>query len=421
MRKISALAMGLMLIVLGVTTFDQGDHRMRRGAGANGPWEIVEMSGGTRVGSASTSRVLPGRRADSEAPAMYFDSVLLRLGDQSTVGSELFAGVAGAVWVGDASIAVLDHGNSRVAIFGQSGTFQQSFGRAGEGPGEFIAPTWVGACRSDALLIADGALPRLTEFSLEGEGVRVMSIPRRGRGSRPAQSFACSEAGEIASMSWPNPPRELGEGPYRNPVDVDRLRLDEQVAVPVGRFDGSERYMWRGRTTMPSPLGPRTFIAVYDSTVFVGDGSQPRILAHRLGGAVDTIPLPLQYRPVARRDVEHYVNIRTGFIGDRRKRARVRGNLVSLVWPKKFPAFTGMVVGHDGMIWVREGASPVADTVQWYGVTRAGKVARRLVVPHGHRIQQIRRGRVLTIWTDPNTAMEVVEVWAIRDAPTQEG
>ena len=41
--------------------------------------------------------------------------------------------------VGEKSTAIL-HGNHRVSVFTSEGTFVTSFGRKGEGPGEFKSP-----------------------------------------------------------------------------------------------------------------------------------------------------------------------------------------------------------------------------------------------------------------------------------------
>ena len=58
--------------------------------------------------------------------------------------------------------------NSEVRIFGIDGVHRRTFGRDGEGPGEFArlySVAWLG----DRLLALDSQQGRISEFSAEGE------------------------------------------------------------------------------------------------------------------------------------------------------------------------------------------------------------------------------------------------------------
>ncbi|MYH48487.1 MAG: hypothetical protein F4151_02875 [Gammaproteobacteria bacterium] len=68
----------------------------------------------------------------------------------------------------DGTLFVADGFNREVRVFGLDGVHQRTFGRNGEGPGEFRSPyslAWVG----DRLLTLDPNLGRIGEFSAEGE------------------------------------------------------------------------------------------------------------------------------------------------------------------------------------------------------------------------------------------------------------
>jgi len=53
----------------------------------------------------------------------------------------------------DGRIYVLDSGNHRVQVFEADGTFLRSFGKEGQGPGEFVRPDWI-ALAGDVYLAA---------------------------------------------------------------------------------------------------------------------------------------------------------------------------------------------------------------------------------------------------------------------------
>ena len=68
----------------------------------------------------------------------------------------------------DGAVLVADAANLEVRVFGLDGAHQRTFGREGEGPGEFeglYSLAWVG----DRLLTLDPHLGRIGEFSAEGE------------------------------------------------------------------------------------------------------------------------------------------------------------------------------------------------------------------------------------------------------------
>lgn len=68
----------------------------------------------------------------------------------------------------DQSVYVADEMNHEVRVFGVDGVHRFTFGRNGEGPGEFgrlFSVAWVG----DRLLTLDALLGRISEFSADGE------------------------------------------------------------------------------------------------------------------------------------------------------------------------------------------------------------------------------------------------------------
>ena len=81
------------------------------------------------------------------------------------------------------AVFVADDMSSEVRVFGVDGTHRRTFGREGEGPGEFArlySVAWLG----DRLLALDAAQGRISEFSAEGEYLGQRRI-RGGLGGGP--------------------------------------------------------------------------------------------------------------------------------------------------------------------------------------------------------------------------------------------
>lgn len=77
-------------------------------------------------------------------------------------------------------IYVVDRRNHRVQVFDAEGEFLRSFGRQGQGPGEFSSPTWI-ATTGSLLTIVDRS--RLSVWNVDGTHER--DVPTPGDSLRP--------------------------------------------------------------------------------------------------------------------------------------------------------------------------------------------------------------------------------------------
>lgn len=96
-----------------------------------------------------------------------------------------FGGVSAVALGPDATVFVADEYNSEVRVFGFDGAHRRTFGREGDGPGEFrslYSLAWVG----DRLLTLDPRLGRMGEFSAEGEWLGQRTTVMAGFSGSPA-------------------------------------------------------------------------------------------------------------------------------------------------------------------------------------------------------------------------------------------
>ena len=99
-----------------------------------------------------------------------------------------FGRVRSAALGPDDALYIADNLNDEVRVFGLDGIHRRTFGREGEGPGEFASLyslAWVG----DRLLALDYTLGRITEFSTEGEALGQRRMPGRYGGSPSTLRF----------------------------------------------------------------------------------------------------------------------------------------------------------------------------------------------------------------------------------------
>ena len=105
----------------------------------------------------------------------------LVIGSGGREADEAFYRARGLVVDAGGRIYVLDSGNHRVQVFEADGTFLRSFGKEGQGPGEFVRPEWI-ALAGDVLAVNDPVPGRVSVWSLDGEHIEDHS---HGRAFRP--------------------------------------------------------------------------------------------------------------------------------------------------------------------------------------------------------------------------------------------
>lgn len=112
-----------------------------------------------------------------------------------------FGRVSSAALGPDESLYVADMLNSEVRVFGTDGAHRRTFGREGEGPGEFTglySVAWIGG----RLLALDYHLGRITEFSGDGEVLGERRMPGRISGHPSNLRFFHAGPDETYVITW---------------------------------------------------------------------------------------------------------------------------------------------------------------------------------------------------------------------------
>ncbi|MDH4045435.1 MAG: 6-bladed beta-propeller [Gemmatimonadota bacterium] len=127
------------------------------------------MAGGLlSLSSPDPAQAQPAR---NPAPRLRLELVL------PTDTDVFFGGVADADFLPDGSIVVLDPLNRTIYRFGANGSFLDSLGRSGRGPGELQQPVDLEVGPQGEIAVADGANGRLMVWGVDR---KVATIPIRG-------------------------------------------------------------------------------------------------------------------------------------------------------------------------------------------------------------------------------------------------
>ncbi len=172
----------------------------------------ISDSAGTRIVLNRTPRWIEGETwAVSPEPTV-------RIGVLDGPEEYQLVDVAAAARRSDGTYVVADRGSKTVRLYDSDGTFLQTLGGAGSGPGEFTDPGPILLTGGDTLVVWDQALLRVTRFDRDGELAEIRAVDW-GRlfnrlGMEPAAGKAAvAKKGEaIVYGLFPGPMEPLGDG-----------------------------------------------------------------------------------------------------------------------------------------------------------------------------------------------------------------
>ena len=121
---------------------------------------------------------------DNPKEPMYGEDALvleeeLSIGKSEAEGDYLFSEIRSIAVDDSGNIFVLDEKENHILAFDHSGKHLKTFGRAGQGPGEFSLPLTMGLTNQDEIVIEDYR-NRLVYFSTKGEFVRNLPLAKTG-------------------------------------------------------------------------------------------------------------------------------------------------------------------------------------------------------------------------------------------------
>ena len=258
-------------------------------------------------------------------------------------------------------IFVLDMQARDVRVFSPDGTYQQTIGGPGSGPGELGAQ--VGALfmgPGDTLLIPDLANQRVNRYA--PDGTSLGSFPLRLENGLP-MSIVATRTGVVAEQVRP---LSLPDRPARDSLDVI-VTLATDGSVLDSR--GAQRTIFAAEPVWTLSDDMQLFFGItneYRISVFDRDGNLRRIVTK-----------PVEPAPVTERDKEMMWEVIEQQIRDAvppqsfmevMQQARQ-----SIRFAEFFPAFVSMSIGPNGSIWVqhlRPPAEVTEEELETYDMTQ---------------------------------------------------
>ncbi len=369
----------------------------------------VRDSAGIRIVSHSSS-------ARAQSTWRIGPQPLLEIGGDNSAGPTLFDDIWGAARTGRGDIIVSDNATQELRMFNANGQHVRTFGRRGEGPGEFwqIKRVYVrgdtvlavDTQRGTALFTLDGKLLRQRQQPLvpgymaegglgvlgDGSVIVTASGPSTANLSRFVGTFTelrgllrISPDGRTATLLREVPTFDY----YRAPNDASYSSLTFAPTLSVA-VSGENVCFGRGET--------------YEVQCINGDGALTRILRRDVTLSPVTSAAKAQYRERVRTQRPTPGHNAT-------PQAQLDARAASAQFAATFPAFDRLVAGVNGDVWVSEykyqnrtramgEPAPSDDVTRWNVYSRDGAWTATIALPTRFSIKEVGADYVLGVSVD---------------------
>ncbi len=308
---------------------------------------------------------------------------------------------------------------TKVQVFEPSGRLSASFGRAGQGPGEFNYPLHLQVLRGDTIVVWDRMFGPVYHFDHSGKLLRERRIDfgalieaTRTYGLHPGESVHWplpdgSFLVDAVPSDW-RPPAEPGQI-YRRPAGY--VRIDSAYSAhSFGWWDGRER-LSSGRDNLfsgvPFPAQAMTVAGGDPPSVYVTNGDRYEVHQFSMSGVLRRI-LRRTVDPIAFTDDEYeeWKELVKAWNPNRNWRRWER--LIGELSRRYHPAIRSFSMDSEGFLWINDRWNRQLGTTEWSVFDAEGRWLGTLELPSAG-IYWIGRDFILGGHVDFDTELQTVE------------
>jgi hypothetical protein len=313
--------------------------------------------------------------------------------------SQLFR-VTDAKRLRDGTIAVVNSGTADVRVYDRRGLHVVTFGRRGQGPGEFGAPWVVYELSNDSLLVIDlnrthSVFDRdrtfVRRFTLQSSDSTIISE------IEPAGRFADGSLlvrGHGRSESAPS------SGLRRGSTKMMRFDGEGRLLGAIGEFDGQGmRYGPQGALYV---FGPWPREAAAEESMWYGRSDRFELREVGFDGRTRRlVRLDRPNRSVTQADRDAFVEASTERVRGTDREQILRIQLAEAMYAPEFPAHFDLLQDDAGNLWVQD-YQPFNARVErvWSVFDPDGRFLGDVDVPAGVTVTHIGDDFLLGIWRD---------------------
>jgi hypothetical protein len=318
----------------------------------------------------------------------------LRIGAMDGDEAYLLFRVWGATRLSDGRIAVANNRAPDIRIFSPTGEHLQTFGRLGEGPGEFDSPVLMGALPGDTLVVVDRTLRRVDLFHPDEGFIEGVTATTDIPGYLLTTGMFSSGSVVVWTQDWTV---DLPNGLFRFPVRYWSVGRNGQVESDLGEYPGDET-VYSAQTTeqgiftasVGRPFGKGPSTAVSGSRLFYGSQDAWEIQVHdQTGKLVRLIRREKAPIPVTDTDVSAIMEEMIDDADDSEQVRQYRRLFREAPIPDFHPAYGDIHADALGFLWVEEYRLPGDATRVTTIFDTEGRMVGSLNLPSRFQVYEI--------------------------------
>ncbi len=394
----------------------------RHAAHAQSAVTAVRDSAGIRIVSHSGSARPQSRWRIGPEP-------LLEIGGENSAGPTLFNDIWGAARTIRGDIVVSDNATQELRMFDSNGRHLRSFGRRGDGPGEFwqIKRVYV---RGDTVLAIDTQRGTAL-FTLDGKLIRQRQQPFVKGFMADGGWGVLRDGSVIVTASGPSAANlSRFVGTFTELRGLLRISPDGRSATLLREVPTFDYYRASGDASYSRlTFAPTLSVAISDNNVCFGRGETYEVHCISREGALTMIlrqNVPLS--PVTSDAKAHYrerVRTQRPTPGHRAiPQAQLDAQAASAQFAATFPAYDRIVAGVNGEIWVSEykyqsrtrpmgEQAPRDDVTRWNVFSRDGAWTATIALPTRFSIKEVGADYLLGVSFDDD-GVERVTMYGLQ-------
>jgi len=332
--------------------------------------------------------------------------------------------VRGALRLPDGRIAVANDGSKEIRMFGADGTHVRSWGREGEGPGEFSSMILTGRS-GDSLVVLDRRLRRVSLVHPDAGFVRSFPVGE-AVASYPLGGWFF-ETGSVLIRDLPlDEATVFAEGLQRAPIPFKSCDMSGALAADFGALPGAEqinvtRQAEGGLVTYLAsvPFGKSSQIAIAGDRLFVGGQDAFEIEMFGSDGALRRIVrLDRDPVPVRDADLEAYILAEVAGVADENEARSRRQDLEQMPRVENKPAHGAIYADGAGYLFVEDFREPGNEVPVVNVFDPEGKLVGRFDLPVGIQVLGIGADYLLSLYRD-EMEIEYLRLYDLIRPPSQ--
>ena len=330
---------------------------------------------------------------------------LARIGVAAGDPEQEFGRISRALLLSEDRILIADGQAHQLSLFSFDGDRLWSFGREGEGPGEFHSLGQVELGPGDTVAVWDRRNRRLTLADSRSDGFRDFFLTTEEHGD-PASVEALPNGGYLGGFHREADGVEKGGGLLLRTDSVLLALLEEsgRVEAVFGPFLGGEsltRTQSGGEMMlflqMSLPFSRSLSWDVHGDELFVGENGTFEIEVFGLDGRLRRLlRVPALSRPLTEEDIQGLKEERyAGTDGSPEARERVAERIDDAPKPELRPAFSTLTVDEGGRLWVKEYRPRPGQEITWWVFSSHGELLGSVHLPPDTDVHHIGDGLIL--------------------------